>query len=82
MAKILVSVDDRLLAQIDRAARKSGLTRSAYLARLASRELETERGPGSDKRVARAMSSLDELFRGRAVSEDPTGAVRAGRDSR
>ncbi len=82
MSKILVSLDERLLGRIDRAARAAGLTRSAYLARLAARELGTERGPGTDKRAGRAIALLDELFRGRPSSEDATAAVRAERDSR
>ena len=43
MSKILVSVDDKLLARIDRAASSAGLSRSAYLARLAARDLGEER---------------------------------------
>jgi metal-responsive CopG/Arc/MetJ family transcriptional regulator len=82
MTKILVSMDDKLLARIDRAARRAGLSRSAYLARLAARELRIERGPGSDKRVGRAMAALDELFGARTTGEDATAAVRAERDSR
>ena len=39
MAKILVSIDEKLLARLDRAARKLGLSRSAFLARLVAREL-------------------------------------------
>lgn len=81
MAKILVSVDERLLARIDRAARRSGLTRSAYLARLAARELGAERGPGTDTRARRGMAALDELFRDRGIPEETTAAVRADRDS-
>lgn len=82
MVKILVSVDDGLLARIDRAARRSGETRSAYLARLAARDLGEERGPGSDSRATRAIARLDELFRSRPAPEEATAAVRAERDSR
>lgn len=82
MAKILVSIDDKLLGRIDRAARAAGLSRSAYLARVAARELGAERGPGTDERARRAMALLDELFSARPVPEDATAAVRAERDSR
>src|SRR5438132_1095508 len=44
MSKILVSVDDKLLARIDRAARAAGMSRSAYLAGLAARDLGADRG--------------------------------------
>ncbi|HYV01832.1 MAG TPA: ribbon-helix-helix protein, CopG family [Actinomycetota bacterium] len=82
MGKILVSVDDKLLARIDRAARKAGLTRSAYLAGLAARDLGTDRGPGADRRARRAMTELDKLFKAHPAEQDATAAVRAERDSR
>jgi predicted nucleic acid-binding protein len=49
--KVLLSIDQKLLERIDRAARQLRLTRSAYLARLAERELGGDRGPGRDPRV-------------------------------
>ena len=82
MAKILVSIDDRLLGRIDRAAKASGLTRSAYLSRIAAREVEAERGPGVDQRARRAMALLDRLFQQQPHPEDATVAIRAERDSR
>ena len=80
--KVLVSFDDRLLAQIDREARKAGLSRSAYLARLAERELGTERGPGASPEVARALSALRSLGRRNPTPGDPTELIRKQRDSR
>lgn len=82
MTKILVSIDEKLLARIDRAARRSGFTRSAYLARLVARELGAEKGPGVARRTRMAMDALDELFRDRDALEESTRAVRAVRDSR
>jgi metal-responsive CopG/Arc/MetJ family transcriptional regulator len=82
VSKILVSVDDRLLARIDRAAKAAGLSRSAYLARLAERELGAERGPGAGVQARRAIARLDELFDARPAGEEATAAVRAERDSR
>lgn len=82
MAKVLVSIDDRLLARIDRAAKESGLSRSGYLSRLAAKEVESAPGPGSDRRVRRALKRMDELFREHPASEDATAAIRAERDSR
>lgn len=82
MSKILVSVDDKLLARIDRAARSAGLSRSAYLARLAARDLGTDRGPGADRRARRAIARVAKLFDARSADEDATAAVRAERDSR
>ena len=82
MTKVLVSMDERLLARIDRAARRAGMSRSAYLARLAARALGAGDGPGADPRVRGGLAALDELFGSRSVPEETTAAVRADRDSR
>src|SRR6266540_1391699 len=82
MSKILVSVDDKLLAKIDRAARSAGLSRSAYLARLAARDLGADRGPGADRQARRAIARLEKLFGALPAKEDATEAVRVERDSR
>jgi len=82
MSKILVSVDDKLLARVDRAARSAGLSRSAYLARLAERDLGEERGPGAGRPARRAVARLQKLFDTQASGEDATLAVRADRDAR
>jgi metal-responsive CopG/Arc/MetJ family transcriptional regulator len=82
MSKILVSVDDKLLARIDRAARSAGLSRSAYLARLAARDLGVDRGSGADRRARRAIARLDKLFDARSPEDEATAAIRAERDSR
>jgi len=82
VAKILISLDDELLARIDRAARRAGLSRSAYLRQLAARELGLARGPGQDPRARKAMASLEQLFREQGVPEEATAAIRAERDAR
>ena len=82
MSKILVSVDDKLLARIDRAARSAGLSRSAYLAGLAARDLDDERGPGAGRQAKRAVARLQRLFDAYPTEGDATAAIRAGRDSR
>ena len=82
MSKILVSVDDKLLARIDRAASSAGLSRSAYLARLAARELGEERVPGASRQAQRALARLQKLFDAQPSAEEATAAVRAGRDAR
>lgn len=81
MAKILVSVDDKLLARIDKAARSLGLTRSAYLSRLAARELEASHGPGRAAATRRALRRIDALFAANKSEPDITSAVRRERDS-
>jgi len=81
MAKVLVSLNDALLRRVDRIAKARGLTRSAYLAALAERDLARTEGPGSTPRARRAFSRLDELFAG-GPAGDSTAAIRAERDAR
>ena len=81
MGKVLVSFDDRLLRQIDRFARAAGLSRSAYLAQLAERELAHLTGPGARGEARRALARLDRLFAD-SPAGDSTAAVRAERDAR
>lgn len=82
MAKILISLDERLLRRIDAAARRLGLSRSGYLARLAERDLGTARGPGQDPSVRAALRSLDRLFAENPTPGDVTAIVRKMRDER
>ncbi|MEK7252555.1 MAG: hypothetical protein AAB198_04830 [Actinomycetota bacterium] len=82
MAKVLVTLDDRLLARIDREASRRGLSRSAYLARLAALELDDRSGPGRTASSRRALTAIDGLFAQLPVTEDPTDAIRRERDSR
>ena len=80
--KVLVSLDDRVLARIDRAATRRGLSRSAYIARLANTENADERGPGVDSSVHKALRSLDRLFRRKPMPVDATAEIRHMRDER
>jgi hypothetical protein len=79
--KVLVSIDDRLLRRIDRAARDRGLSRSAYLAELAQHDLGLSRGPGAGRQARTALRRVDRLF-ARLPHDDPVGAIRAERDAR
>lgn len=81
MAKVLISLDETLLGRIDRLARSRGLTRSAYLTRLAERDLARVQGPGRSPVTRRAMARLDRLF-ATSPSDDSTAAIRAERDER
>jgi hypothetical protein len=82
VAKVLVSLDDRLLERIDVAARSRGLTRSGYLASLAERDVGPLRPPGQRAEVRRAMRRLDALFASHKPRTDSTADVRAERDAR
>jgi hypothetical protein len=81
MAKVLVSLDEALLRQIDRVARARGLTRSAYLADVARRDVTHALGPGKQPAARRALTRLDELV-GSSEPGESTELVRAGRDAR
>lgn len=59
--RVLISIDERLLDQLDHAAARSGLTRSGFIASLASRSLEPRQGPGADADVRAALAAIDEL---------------------
>lgn len=82
MSKILVSMDEKLLARVDQAAQRLGLTRSAYLARLAARDLDMEQGPGRDPQVREAIAGLHRLFAENPTPGDVTAIIRKMRDSR
>jgi hypothetical protein len=81
MAKVLVSFDDKLLRRIDRAARESGKSRSAYLSDLAESEAARGTGPGKTASARAALRRLDRLFDD-SPAEDSTAAIRAERDAR
>ena len=81
MAKVLVSLNDALLRRVDRIAKARGLSRSAYLAELAERDVARSEGPGAGRAAQRALARLDALFAGGPV-EDSTMAIRAERDAR
>lgn len=84
VTKILVSVDEKLLARLDRAAKRAGLSRSAYLARLVERDLDSELGPGADPEVRQALADMQRMFRENPPPPDFdwTKAIRKMRDSR
>jgi hypothetical protein len=82
VAKILISLDQRLLRRIDAAARRLGLSRSRYLARLAERDLGAATGPGREPQVRAALHALDRLFAENPTSGDAVAIVRKMRDER
>jgi len=81
MAKVLVSIDDKLLRRIDRAASASGRSRSAYLSQLAEIAAARASGPGKTAAARVALRRLDRLFAA-APAGDSTAAIRAARDAR
>jgi hypothetical protein len=82
VAKVLITLEDSLLRRIDRSTRERGLTRSAYVAQLARRDLEQEVGPGADPGVHAALARLRELFAHAGGGGDSTAIIRSERDKR
>ena len=60
--RVLISIDQRLLARIDEACELEGLSRSRYLAQLAEASLASRIGPGADPSVRMALAAIDDLF--------------------
>lgn len=82
VAKVLVSIDDELLARIDDAARNEGVSRSRFLSVAASQTLGEAVGPGASPSVHEALAELRQLFARNGFAEDSTAAIRAERDER
>ena len=62
--RVLISIDERLLARVDQRVQRLGLTRSGYLAQLASADLDGERGPGPRDATRSALRGVEDMFRG------------------
>lgn len=60
--RVLISIDERLLARIGDRVEQRGTTRSAYLAQLADADLGSSGGPGADPTVHAALHAIDALF--------------------
>jgi HicB_like antitoxin of bacterial toxin-antitoxin system len=58
--RVLISIDERVLARIDDAAQRSGQTRSGFLAQAALAQIEGG-GAGGQPRTKDALSALDDL---------------------
>lgn len=77
MSKVMVSLPDDLLAELDAEVKKRSTTRSALLAQAARRELAR---PDSDAMRA-AVARSEDRFRN-AGSFDAADLIRADRDGR
>lgn len=84
MAKVLVSMDDRLLKRLDDEAHRRGLTRSRLVSDMAEKELGGALGPGADPKVHEAMEDLRRLAASATYADnrDSTVIIREMRDSR
>lgn len=73
--RVLISIDERLLARVDRAATRRDLTRSGYLADLAVRDIGAGESSRLDPVVTAALQALDGLFAD-VPDVDHAGAIR------
>jgi metal-responsive CopG/Arc/MetJ family transcriptional regulator len=77
MAKVMVSLPDELLAEIDKEAKQRSTSRSAFLAAAAVRELLRRR----PEAVAAAVARSEQRFEQSGTFESAV-LVRADRDAR
>ena len=62
--RVLISIDERILARIDDTARRHGMTRSGFLAQAAMAQIEGGgSGGGSDAKAA--LRALDDISKER-----------------
>jgi hypothetical protein len=80
MTKVLVSLDDRLLERLDKAAAERRISRSALIAELAAKGLGEPIGPGAHPEVREAIRRMRELTKN-APAGDSTEWIRQDRDS-
>jgi SCP-2 sterol transfer family len=78
MARIHLSIDDQLLTRLDRRAAESGLTRSAYLAGLVTRELDRDARGRSATEVAAGASPRREDAAVREIAADAASGREGG----
>lgn len=81
VAKVMISIPDKLLDRLDARARVRGETRSGLLQRLAERELEEEERQ-RQAGVKRLMNEIEGTFTEDEPRFDLTQLIREDRDSR
>lgn len=76
VAKVMISIPDKLLERLDGRAREIGETRSGLLQRLAEREL-AQRSVREDQEIGQLLDSLNLDFGGRDIAQ----LIREDRES-
>jgi metal-responsive CopG/Arc/MetJ family transcriptional regulator len=59
-AKFAISIPAETMSQVDRAAKRLGMTRSRYIATVLARVAERERNAAITKKVDKVLAELDE----------------------
>lgn len=81
VAKVMISIPDKLLERLDARAKAAGQSRSGLLQRLAERELEAEE-ERQRKEVKRLMKEIESTFTDDEPHFDVVQLIREDRDSR
>ncbi len=81
VAKVMISIPDKLLGRLDRRAKQVGETRSGLLQRLAERELDDQERERR-KVVKRLMGEIEDTFTDDEPRFDVARLIREDRDSR
>ena len=80
MAKVLVSVPDQLLREIDARTKAAGETRSGYVQRLVEEDMEEDERRGREE-AKRLMDLIRADFRPGEKSIDAAKLIREDRES-
>ena len=60
VTKFAISVPSKTMAEVDRAAKRLGLTRSGYISEVLTRIAKRERDASISKRIDRVLEDIDE----------------------
>lgn len=80
VAKVMISIPDRLLERLDARAKSIGESRSGFLQRLAERELDRA-DIGRRKEIERLLAEIDALGPGENAHVDAAQLIREDRES-
>lgn len=81
VAKVMISIPDKLLERVDSRAKALGESRSGFLQRLAEHEIE-EDARRRQKEVKRLMREIESTFTDDEPHFDVAQLIREDRDSR
>ena len=83
-AKVMISISEKLLAEIDRVAKEENRSRSEFLCEAAKFYLEAQKSrmtPGQDPRIRRAIAIQDEIAcQDKMEGWDSTAEIRKWRE--
>ena len=81
MAKVLITIDDKVLTRLDREVKRRKMTRSAYVQSSLERSLSLK-GPRRNPRARQAVERIRQLAAKYPTTEDSLAALHAEREAR